>query len=198
MILPALLWCSQQTRVQEPRGRGWSFLMSPEVATDSYSLLFRRQQEVGRSPHSFRSLSDLPTLSSATGRHSTQRPQTGSEAAAGGSHGGPRHRRPGAYPSRNHPPTDGPGVPTGGNASLPHHRFATAHPDRLPHAGLSDGQTRADRWGGSRSGHRSAGQEGYKRTLRRTAGPLTVSVPIVQELWCQLVAFCWPSLSLSP
>lgn len=30
------------------------------------------------------------------------------------------------------------------------------------------------------------------------AGPLTVLVPIVQELWCQLVAFCWSSLSLSP
>lgn len=55
---------------------------------DLYSL-FRTQQEVRHSPHSFHSLSNLPTLSSATVRHSTQRPQAGSEAAVGGSHAGP-------------------------------------------------------------------------------------------------------------
>lgn len=154
MTLQALLWCSQQARVQVT----WAEAVQPfdkfnrfgltahscisclisichSRVLDLYSL-FRRQQEVGHSPHSFHSLSNLPTLSSATVWHSTQRPQAGSEAAAGGSHAGPWHWRPSAYSSRNHPPTDGPRVPTGGIAHLSYHQFATTNSNRFPDAGL--------------------------------------------------------------
>lgn len=154
MTLLALLWCSQQARVQVTRAEAVQpfdkfnrFGLTAHSCTsclisichsrlcDLYSL-FRRQQEVGHSPHSFHSLSNLPTLGPATARYSTQRPQAGSEAAAGGSHAGPWHWRPGAYSSRNHPPTDGPRVPTGGIAHLSYHRFATTNPNRFPDAGL--------------------------------------------------------------
>lgn len=100
----------------------------------------RRQQEVGQSPPPFHPLPELPPLRTDHAQLSTQRPQTGPEAAAGSSHGRPRDRSPSPRPGCNHPPTDGPGLPAGRGARLSPHSPATTYTDRLSHAGPQDGQ----------------------------------------------------------
>lgn len=114
----------------------------------------RRQQEVGQSPSSFYSLPNLPPLRPASAQHSSQRPQTGPESAAGCSHGGPGNRDPSAHSGCNHPSPDRTGLPTGRGACLSPHPPATAHTSWLSHAGLQDRECCAHCWDQSRSSDR--------------------------------------------
>ncbi len=114
----------------------------------------RRQQEVGQSLPSFHSFSNLPPLGPTSAQHAPQRPQAGPEAAAGGSHGRPRHRGSSAHSGCNYPPSDRSGLSTGRGACLSHNPPATAHTNWLSHVRLQDGQCCAHCWRQSRSSDR--------------------------------------------
>lgn len=111
------------------------------------ATLYRRwQQEVGQSFASFHSLPNLLPIRPASAQHSTQRPGTRTETAAGSSYGRSRHRCSSPYSGCNHPPPDWTTLPTGRSTYLPHHPPSTAHTDWLSHAGSQDGKCCAHCW----------------------------------------------------
>ena len=131
---------------------------------------------MGQSSPSFHPLPDLLPLRAASDRHPPQGPQTGPESAARSSHGRPRNGGPSAHTGCDNPPWDWTGLPTWRGACLPHHPSASAHTDRLSHAGTQDGE---------RCAH-SRGQFGSSDRSVQLVRPQYI---LYELLWANLVLY---------